>query len=145
MTDQSPRMNRFLCNICLLVNDKPSDQSLFGRALSDVSPETTCCVATSGQDALALIVEEQIIPDIIFIEAELPGINAIEFLMLFRSEPIYRNIPVIVHTKSVNKKMIRKIKAAGATAIYPREYRYDGILNIFFIYHFPELILLQLN
>ena len=40
---------------------------------------------------------------------------------------------------------MRKIKAAGATAIYTRAYRYDGILNIFFIYHLPELILLQLN
>jgi CheY-like chemotaxis protein len=145
MSDKSPRMNRFLCNICLLVNDNPLDHDLFGEALSDVSPKTTCCVATSSQEALALIVDEQIIPDIIFIEAESSGINAIEFLTLFKSEPFYRNVPVIVHTKSVNKRKIKKIKAAGATAIYPREYRYDGILNIFFIYHLPELILLQLN
>ena len=138
-------MKSFLCNVCLLVNDNASDHDLFGRAFSDVSPETTCCVATSGQEALALIIDDQIIPDIIFIEDELPGINAVEFLTLFRSDPMYRNIPVIVHTKSVNKRKIRKIKAAGATAIYPRAYRYDGILNIFFIYHLPELILLQLN
>ena len=127
------------------MNDNPLDHDLFGRALSDVSPETTCCVATSGQEALALIIDEQIIPDIVFIEAELPGINVIEFLTLFRSDPFYRNIPVIVHAGSLNKKKIKKMKAAGATAIYPRRYEYGGILNIFFIYHLPELILLQLN
>ena len=145
MSDKSIRMNKFLCNICLLVNDNPSDHDLFGRALSDVSPETTCCVATSSQQALALIIDEQITPDIVFIEAELPDINAIEFLTLFRSDPIYRNIPVIVHARSLNKRKVKKMQAAGATAIYPRKYEYGGILNIFFIYHLPELILLQLN
>jgi len=54
-------MNRYLCNICLLVNDNPLDHDLFGQAFSDVSPETTCCVATSGQEALALIIDEEII------------------------------------------------------------------------------------
>ena len=138
-------MKSFLYNICLLVNDNAFDHDLFGRAFSDVSPETTCCVATSGLEALALIIDEQITPDIIFIEDDLPGIDAIEFLKLFRSDPMYRNIPVIVHAKSANRRKIRKLKAAGATAIYPRAYRYDGILNIFFIYHLPELILLQRN
>jgi CheY-like chemotaxis protein len=138
-------MQRFLCNICLLVNDNRLDHDLFGRALSDASPETTCCVATSGQEALAIIIDEHIIPDIVFIEAELPGLNAIEFLRLFRSDPMHGNIPVIVHGRSLSKRKIKEMKAAGATAIYTRKYEYRGILNIFFIYHLPELILLQLN
>ena len=145
MGDKTIRMNRFLCNVCLLVNDNPSDHDLFGRSLSDVSPETTCCVATSSQQALTLIIDEQVTPDIVFIEAESQGINAIEFLTLFRSDPVYRNIPVIVHARSLSKRKIKKMKAAGATAIYPRKYEYGGILNIFFIHHLPELILLQLN
>ena len=138
-------MKLFLSNICLLVSDNPSDHDIFGRVLSDVSPETTCCVTTSCQEALALIIDEQIIPDIVFIEAELSGISAIEFLTLFRSDPIYRDIPVIVHARSLTKRKIKEMKAAGATAIYPRAYHYDGILNIFFIYQFPELILRQRN
>lgn len=137
-------MKRFLCKVCLLVNDNPLDHAIFGQVLSDASPEITCCVATSCQEALALMFDQLIIPDIVFIEAELPGINAIEFLTLFRSDPVYRNIPVIVHG-SLNKRKIKEMKAAGATAIYPREYQYGGILNIFFIYQLPELILLRLN
>ena len=138
-------MKRYLDNVCLLVNDNSLDQEVFARVLHDVSPEISCCIATSGQEALALIVDEKITPDIIFIEAEVPGINAIDFLTLLRSDPIYRSIPVIVHSTSRNKKKIKKMKKAGATAIYPKEYQYKGVLNIFFIYHLPELILLQLN
>jgi CheY-like chemotaxis protein len=138
-------MKRYLDNVCLLVNNNLLDQEVFARVLRDVSPEITYCVATSGDEAWALITEEKITPDIIFIEAEAPGIHAIEFLKLLRSDPMYRNIPVIVHSKSHDKKKIKKMKKAGATAIYPKEYQYKGVLNIFFIYHLPELILLQLN
>lgn len=138
-------MERFHCDICLLVNDNPLDRDIFGQVLSDSSPQTTCCVAASGLEALDLIMDGQVIPDIIFIESDLPGMNAIEFLNQLRKNPIYRNIPVIVHARSLNKKRIKDMKAAGATAIYPRKYQYEGILNIFVIYHLPELILLQLN
>jgi len=138
-------MKRYFSHVCLLVNDSPLDHDIFGQVLSNVSPETACCVATSGYEALVLINDEQIMPDIIFIESDLPGMGAIEFLKQFRSDPVYRNIPVIVHAKSPKKRKVKEMKAAGATAIYPRKYKYDGVLNIFFIYHLPELILFQLN
>ena len=138
-------MKSFGSNVCLLISDSVKDREVFGRALRDVSPETVYCVATNGQEALDMIMETHLIPDIIFIELNLPNMDAVEFLKRLKDQPLYKNIPVIVHTRWSEPCRHPEILKAGALAIYSKKYEYEGVFNILYLYSFQEMALLHLN
>jgi CheY-like chemotaxis protein len=120
------------------------DQEIFGRALNEVSPETFYCIATNCQSALEMITIDHFKPDIIFVELDMPGMDGVEFLKRLKSKPLYREIDVIVHTF---RKPVRQVEIleAGAMAIYSKEYDYEGVYNILYLYGLPPLALFHLN
>ena len=137
-------MKNCFYDVCLLVSNNVKDFEVFGKALKDVSPETIYCVATNGQEALNMITDGNLIPDVVFVELDMPNIDGIEFLKRLKALSFYQSIPVIVHT-SANNQRHREIIEAGALAIYPRAYSYTGIHNVLSLYCHPELAILQLN
>ena len=137
-------MNDYFNNICLLVNNNPFDHEIFGRALNEVSPETFYCIATNCQAALDMITVGHFKPDIIFVELDMPGMDGVEFLKRLKSKPLYKDIEVIVHTSRKSSRHL-EILEAGAMAIYSKEYEYEGIYNILYLYCLPPLALFHLN
>jgi CheY-like chemotaxis protein len=137
-------MNGYFDNICLLVNDNPLDQEIFGRALNDVSPETFYCIATNCHAALEMITVGHFKPDIIFVELDMPGMDGVEFLKRLKSKPLYKDIDVIVHTFQKPLRHL-EILEAGAVAIYSKEYDYAGVYNILYFYGLPLLTSFHLN
>lgn len=133
-----------LNNICLLVNNNPLDQELFGRALNEVSPETFYCIATNCKAALEMITIGHFKPDIIFVELDFPGMDGVEFLKRLKSKPLYKDIDVIVHTFQKPSRHL-EILEAGAIAIYPKEYDYEGVYNILYFCGLPPLASFHLN
>ncbi len=138
-------MKNFFNSVCLLVSDNLADFEVFGKALKDVSPETVYCVATNGQEALDMVTDGHLIPDVIFVELNMPNMDGIEFLKRLKRVPLYKSIPVIVHTKLSEQYKHVEILRAGALAIYSKEYSYNGIYNVLSLYCYPELALFQLN
>jgi two-component system cell cycle response regulator DivK len=58
----------------------------------------TVDVATSGEDAVAQALE--IVPDLILMDLQLPGIDGHEALARLRSDPTTRHVPVVALTAS---------------------------------------------
>ena len=125
----------------MLVNDDPGDQAVFVRALGDVTPETLCFTAVDGRDALFMMTNENIIPDYIFVELNMPRLDGIDFLREIRKLADLRDIPVVVHTLYPSQQKINEIREAGAFAIYLDEYHYLGICNLLRLYLTPGGIL----
>ena len=137
-------MNGYFNNICLLINNNPIDQEIFGRALNEVSPETFYCIATNCQAALEMITIGHFKPDIIFVELDMPGMDGVEFLKRLKSKPLYKDIDVIVHSLRTPSRHL-EILEAGAMAIYSKEYDYRGVYNILYLYGLPPLASFHLN
>ena len=138
-------MKNCFYNICLFVSRDVADIEVFGKALNDVSPETMYCVATSGQEGLDMITKGNFIPDVAFVELDMPHMDGIEFIKRLKNYSLYQSIPVIVHTKLSSQHRHFEILDAGALAIYPKEYDYVGVYNVLSLYCHPQLAVLQLN
>ena len=130
---------------CILVCNDPEDQAVFTKALHDVSPETICLTASNAIDAIYMMTKESVEPDFIFIEFDLPQMNAIEFLTAIKSVNRLKDVHVIVHATSPLANEVLKIKESGALAIYLRPYEYYGICNMLTLYFTPETAVLQQN
>ena len=77
----------------LIVDDNPGMIQLLGRLLSDLG-ETR--FATNGRAALKAM--SQAAPDIVLLDAEMPGVDGFEVCKLIKADPDFRDIPVIVVT-----------------------------------------------
>ena len=83
----------------LLVDDDPGAIQLLRRILADVAD---CRFATSGPDALRLAHES--LPDLILLDAEMPGMSGFEVCEALKAEPALADVPVIFvtsHTEPV--------------------------------------------
>jgi len=77
----------------LLVDDDPSSIQIMGRMLAGTGELR---FATSGEDALRLARESQ--PDLILLDAEMPGMSGFDVLAAMHDEPDLADVPVIFVT-----------------------------------------------
>ena len=80
-------------NYILLVDDQPLMIRLMGRALADVR-ELKC--ATRGEDALRVAREAP--PDLVLLDAEMPGMGGFEVCRAMKADPALQHVPVIFVT-----------------------------------------------
>ena len=77
----------------LLVDDDPTTIQLLGRMLADVG---NLRFATSGKDALRLAHESA--PDLVLLDAEMPGMSGFQILEALKADPALADVPVIFIT-----------------------------------------------
>jgi diguanylate cyclase (GGDEF)-like protein len=77
----------------LLVDDDPSTIRLLGRMLADVGKLR---FATSGEEALRLALELR--PDLVLLDAEMPGMTGFQVCEALKADPTLADIPVIFVT-----------------------------------------------
>jgi diguanylate cyclase (GGDEF)-like protein len=77
----------------LLVDDDPGAIQLMGRILADVG---NLRFATNGRDALRLARDSA--PDLILLDAEMPGMSGFELLKMLKAESALTDVPVIFIT-----------------------------------------------
>jgi DNA-binding response OmpR family regulator len=78
----------------LVVDDEPDALRMLSAALEGA--ELSVLVATSGQAALDLL--EHILPDLILMDAVMPGIDGFETTARIKARPEWTNVPVIFMT-----------------------------------------------
>lgn len=78
----------------LVIDDEPSTLSVITDTLE--SADITALVTTSGEAALDLL--ERFLPDLIIVDAVMPGIDGFETTVRIKRDPRLANIPVIFMT-----------------------------------------------
>ena len=99
----------------LLVDDDRDDQMLFKEALSEADGTVLCMSALSGYEALEkLISGVMAIPDIIFMDVNMPRMNGLDCLKEFMKIELLRPVPVIMYSTSCSPAYQRECLANGA-------------------------------
>ena len=77
----------------LLVDDDPTVIRILSRILGDYTPLR---FATSGQVALRLA--REMVPDLVMLDVEMPGLSGFEICKAFKADPLLANVPIIFVT-----------------------------------------------
>src|SRR5688500_818004 len=99
---------------CLLIDDDPDDQEVFSMAVKQISPETELVVFSEAEDALLYLRQAQTLPDIIFVDLNMPRVDGYEFLVRIKRETKSRRVPVIVYSTSADERDRDKTRKLGA-------------------------------
>jgi CheY-like chemotaxis protein len=96
-------------NSILLVDDDKDDQIIFIAALNEIENTTLYDVAENGKEALDKLKNSLFLPDLIFIDINMPVMNGIECLTEIIKNPNLNKIPiVIISSSSPPKDVIHK-------------------------------------
>ena len=99
----------------LLIDDDLDDTLLFRKVVSDINDSILFLSAQDGKDALDFLQSAPTnLPDIIFLDLNMPKMNGKECLTLLKKDPVLREIPVIIYTTSSLPKDKQETIAEGA-------------------------------
>ncbi|MDQ3049798.1 MAG: response regulator [Bacteroidota bacterium] len=87
-------------NKIFLVDDDVDDQLFFKEALELINPSLQCDIATNGKIALEKLKASISLPDIIFLDLNMPIMNGFDFLIQIKKENRLNKIPVGIFTTS---------------------------------------------
>src|SRR5258706_742787 len=84
----------------LLVDDDSIDVMTVKRAFKELNIENPLSVACNGTEALVHLENQERMPCMILLDLNMPKMNGVEFLKIFKKNSNYENIPVVVLTTS---------------------------------------------
>ena len=111
-TGRPPALDRGAGELVLIVDDVPDNLHLLHDALDEAG--YTVLVATDGPSALARAQQAQ--PDIVLLDAMMPGMDGVEVCRQIRQNPATSEIAIIALTGRLDDILESAFKKAGATA-----------------------------
>lgn len=111
-------------HIVLIVDDVPENLAVLHDALDESG--YTVLVANSGAAALELV--ERIVPDVILLDAVMPGMDGFEVCRRLRATAALRQLPVIFMTGLTNSEHVVAAFEAGGTDYVAKPVRQSEVL-----------------
>jgi CheY-like chemotaxis protein len=102
--------------IYFIVDDDIDDQRFLIEALVENDPFSRCFTASNGQEAITHLTDAVVpIPDVIFLDLNMPGLSGRQCLLILKQTPSFQHIPVIIRSTTSNPKEIEEISKLGAS------------------------------
>lgn len=98
----------------LLIDDDEDDRLLFKLALQEAAPFVQCHTAQDDEEVYSLMSEGKQLPDIIFLDLNMPVKSGWDFLQEFKDDERLRNIPVIIYSTSSSPRDIERARELRA-------------------------------
>ena len=119
-----PPLDRNLSNVVLIVDDVPENLSLLHDALDEAG--YTVLVATNGEAALQRA--RQSLPDVVLLDAVMPGMDGFEVARRLKADFATQNIPIVFMTGLTETEHVVAAFAAGGADYVTKPIRPQEVL-----------------
>lgn len=111
-----------------IVDDDSDDQDLFIEAVNEVDNSIECVSASNCEEALDLLKNKRItLPDMIFLDLNMPRLNGKQCLAELKRESHLRHIPVIIYSTSSEKRDIDETTKLGAAHFLTKPNKFEEL------------------
>lgn len=101
--------------VLFIVDDDEDDINLFVEAVNEIDKTMECFKAKNGEDALARLDALEMLPDVIFLDLNMPRMNGRETLERLKASDRYKHIPVVIYSTSNAEQDKADTKNLGAS------------------------------
>ena len=116
--------------IVLIIDDDDDDRSLFSDALEMVSSSVKCLSAGDGQEGLQLLKKEDaVLPDLIFLDLNMPRLNGKQCLAEIKKIPRLAHIPVIMYSTTKRIEDVEETRKLGAAYFLTKPALFNDICD----------------
>lgn len=114
--------------VFFIVDDDIDDQDLFIEAVNEVDSSIQCISASDCEQALDLLKNKKIaIPDMIFLDLNMPRVNGKQCLAELKKQAHLRDIPVIIYSTSSEEKDIEETVRLGAAHFLTKPNKFEEL------------------
>ena len=120
-------MNKYI----LLVDDDSDDRELFREAISSAATELIFKEAEDGTEAFRMLKDShENLPEVIFLDINLPIISGWECLTKLKSDDVFKNIPVIIYSTSSHDRDRKIANDLGALSFVTKPHTYTDLIAL---------------
>jgi CheY-like chemotaxis protein len=99
--------------IIVLIDDDEDDIDIFKDVVyNEIELPIEVITGRNGLDCLKLL--EEITPDIVFLDINMPIMGGIECLKIIKNHNDYKEVPIVIYSTTTNKQEIETVKKLGA-------------------------------
>lgn len=109
----------------LLVDDDQDDYYLFGEALKKTGFSISLSYSSNFLEAVAYLTTQ--LPDIIFLDLNMPFKNGLDALIDLKAEGNFRSIPVVIFSSSTYSRDIKIAYERGAALYFTKPSSFDTL------------------
>lgn len=116
-------------HLFLIENDQ-DDVDIFCMALSQVDPTINCYTASNGVEATEYLLSGKQLPDLIFLDVNMPVMNGIEFMKWRQQHVHLHHIPVCVYTTTNNPLTATVMNNLGAARFITKPNKLEEVVRV---------------
>lgn len=105
-----------LRRVFLVVDDNELEGAGTASQLARLDPAATVLRAGSGESAVALLEEQRVVPSLVFLDFQLPGMNGIDTLIELRRMRWLERVPIAMLTEPIADRLVVNSYRLGACA-----------------------------
>jgi CheY-like chemotaxis protein len=115
-----------LAKLALIVDDSRTARAVLKHQLNqfDLIVESAC----DGNHALEILRDH--IPDVIFLDHIMPGLDGFQVLQLLKDNQTTRNIPVVMYTSQAATQYTSEAKSLGAIGVIPKKVTSEQLVQV---------------
>lgn len=120
----------------VVVEDSKNDQYLIEDVFSGFGCQV--CISGDGRDAIELLharCEQKKLPDLIFLDLQLPTVSGLEVLKVARE--IMSSVPVVIITGQMTRERLYNVAKTGYVGFIEKPLTTDGLEQIFASHRIP--------
>lgn len=110
----------------LLIDDDEDDFFFFREAVRSISDDIS--VAYEPEISASPAKLEELHPDIIFLDINMPKRDGFECLRLIKQSP-YKDVPVVIYTTTRNQTFIKQAYETGAHLFFTKPFSFDTLVT----------------
>lgn len=109
----------------LLIEDDAIEVMKFNRVLSSMPLKHKIVEANNGEEALTILKVNEVVPDLIILDLNMPKVSGIEFLRILKADEQLKYIPAVILTTSNNRSDVLECYDIGIAGYLLKPLKYD--------------------
>lgn len=115
----------------LLADDDEDDRQFFTDAINVVAPKLKLTTVQNGEELIYKLKNKITdLPDVIFLDLNMPYKNGMECLKEIKSVEALKNIPVLIYSTSAHRDQVEITYRNGANLYIQKPSSYEGIIRV---------------
>ncbi len=114
----------------LLVDDDIDDQEMFMSALEFIDESIICYTAPNGYEAIMQLNSAEFLPDLIFLDLNMPVMNGVQFLREIKATHKAKDVPVVIYSTASDMQTIQEAKQLGAFEFITKPEKFSELVGL---------------
>jgi len=110
-----------------LAEDDDDDASLFKEAVTELVSDVNLVILSNGEQLMRQLETNEQLPDIIFLDLNMPVKNGLDCLKEIKSSSLWKSIKVVVLSTTSDDIQIKKCYSLGADVFVTKPPSYDKL------------------